>query len=174
MVKATFKNLPKEKKDRVTAALLNEFGHHTLKDAQVARIVKDAGIARGAFYKYFNDLTDAYCYLFRIAIKGIHSDMSPTEKYDPQVFYDRVLSFLDKTSHSKYESLIKLHVTHNETDLPATYSNAQGLLNMSPELWSAMVLSHEVIGEVLSDPDDEKKELLRFKKSLEILKKGTD
>ena len=45
---------------------------------------------------------------------------------------------------------------------------------MSPELWSAMVLSHEVIGEVLSDPDDEKKELLRFKKSLEILKKGTD
>ncbi len=79
-------------------------------------------------------------------------------------FYDRVLSFLDKTSHSKYESLIKLHVTHNETDLPATYSNAQGLLNMSPELWSAMVLSHEVIGEVLSDPDDEKKELLRFKK----------
>lgn len=83
MVKATFTRLPEVKKKRVTEALLNEFSHHALTDSQVARIVKDAGIARGAFYKYFDDLTDAYMYLYRIAIQDIHVNMSPGDKFDP-------------------------------------------------------------------------------------------
>ena len=62
MVKQTFFNLPDEKKQRVTTALLHEFSNHPLPDAQVARIVTEAEIARGAFYKYFDDLTDAYAY----------------------------------------------------------------------------------------------------------------
>ncbi len=49
MVKATFENLSKDKQDRVTEALLKEFSAHTLASAQVARIVKEAGIARGPF-----------------------------------------------------------------------------------------------------------------------------
>ena len=51
MVSQTFKNLAPLKKERITAALLTEFSTYPLKDAQVARIVKDAQIARGAFYK---------------------------------------------------------------------------------------------------------------------------
>lgn len=67
MVKETFTNLDEHKKQRVTQALLHEFSQHSLADAQVARIVKEANIARGAFYKYFTDLTDAYLYLYQIA-----------------------------------------------------------------------------------------------------------
>lgn len=57
MPSSTFTNLPDEKRQRIEAALLNEFSNHTLATAQVARIVKDAQIARGAFYKYFDNLT---------------------------------------------------------------------------------------------------------------------
>ena len=57
MPSRTFQNLKDEKKQRVTAALLTEFSQHSLPDAEVARIIKQAGISRGAFYKYFPDLT---------------------------------------------------------------------------------------------------------------------
>ncbi|MEM5031883.1 hypothetical protein AAEZ42_05215 [Limosilactobacillus fermentum] len=49
MPSSTFTNLPDEKRQRIEAALLNEFSNHTLATAQVARIVKDAQIARGPF-----------------------------------------------------------------------------------------------------------------------------
>lgn len=43
---------------------------------------------------------------------------------------------------------------------------------MSPELWSAMVLSHEVINLCLSYPENKEKNLARYKKSLQIIAKG--
>ena len=68
MPSTTFKNLNRQKKELITNALLTEFSQHSLASAQVARIVKQAGIARGAFYKYFADLTEAYQYLYQVAI----------------------------------------------------------------------------------------------------------
>ena len=59
MVSETFINLSDEKKQKIEGALLKEFSTYPLAKAQVARIVKDAGIARGAFYKYFGDLKDS-------------------------------------------------------------------------------------------------------------------
>lgn len=157
----------------MTEALLNEFSHHALTDSQVARIVKDAGIARGAFYKYFDDLTDAYMYLYRIAIQDIHVNMSPGDKFDPDFFYDRVLKFIDDTRHSKYEPMMKLHMLQNEAALPDSMkTNSEQLLHMSPEMWSAMVLSHEVINSVFADPDNKDRNLKRYKEALYLLDKG--
>ena len=59
MPSQTFLNLKPEKQARIYAALLTEFSAYPLAKAQVARIVKEAQIARGAFYKYFADLNDA-------------------------------------------------------------------------------------------------------------------
>lgn len=174
MVKGTFERLPEEKKQRVTNALLTEFSNHALTDSQVARIVKDAGIARGAFYKYFDDLTDAYLYLYRIAIKDIHFNMSPNAKFDPDFFYERVLKFIDETQHSKYEPMMKLHMLQNEAVLPGSMrTNSEQLLHMSPEMWSAMVLSHEVIVSVFADPDNKKQNLKRYKEALYLIDRGS-
>lgn len=173
MVKQTFLNLPDEKKKRVTEALLHEFSNHALTEAQVARIVKDANIARGAFYKYFDDLTDAYTYLYEIAIQQIHMNMKPSDKFDPDFFYDRVCKFISETQHSKYEPLMKLHMLRNEAALPGSMkTNSQQLLHMSPAMWSAMVLSHEVINSVFADPENKERNLKRFKKSLYLIDKG--
>ena len=72
MPTSTFRHLTVEKRARITDALLTEFSQYGLADAQVARIVADAQIARGAFYKYFKDLTDAYQYLYGVALDEIH------------------------------------------------------------------------------------------------------
>lgn len=174
MVKGTFERLPEKKKERITNALLNEFSHHALTDSQVARIVKDADIARGAFYKYFDDLTDAYMYLYRIAIKEIHFKMSPDAKFDPDFFYDRVVKFIDETQHSKYEPMMKLHILQNAAALPGSMqTNSEQLLKLSPEMWSAMVLSHEVITAVFSDPDNKEQNLKRYKEALYLIDRGS-
>lgn len=174
MVKQTFFNLPDEKKQRVTTALLHEFSNHPLPDAQVARIVKEAEIARGAFYKYFDDLTDAYTYLYEKAIQDIHITMQPTRKFDPDIFYESVCTFVDQTGSSKYKALMKMHMLHNEAALPGSMkTNSEQLLNMTPEMWSAMVLSHEVINSVFADPDNREKNLKRFKESLYLIDKGS-
>ncbi len=157
MVSETFINLSDEKKQKIAQALLKEFSTYPLAKAQVARIVKDAGIARGAFYKYFDDLIDAYVYMYHIAIEDIHARMSPNEKFDPNHFA-RVVKFIDKVQYSKYEPMMKLHMSQNEYLIPHNFKiYSRQLLNMGPQLWSAMVLSHEVINLCLSDPENQEK-----------------
>ncbi|WP_270450533.1 TetR/AcrR family transcriptional regulator [Lactobacillus crispatus] len=173
MVKQTFKNLPSAKRRRIEAMLLEEFSTYPLADAKVSHIVKNANIARGAFYKYFDDLIDAYVYMYHIAIEDIHARMSPNEKFDPNHFYARVVKFIDKVQYSKYEPMMKLHMSQNEYLIPHNFKiYSRQLLNMGPQLWSAMVLSHEVINLCLSDPENQEKNLARYKKSLDILAKG--
>ena len=175
MVKSTFTNLPTAKRQKIEAVLLEEFSTYPLAQAKVSHIVKKADIARGAFYKYFDDLTDAYLYMYHIAIETIHTNMSPDEKFDPDHFYDRVVKFIDETQYSKFEPMIKLHMAQNKYLIPDNFKiYSRQLLNMSPEIWSAMVLSHEVINLCLSDPKNKEKNLARYKKSLGIIAKGMD
>lgn len=76
MPSTTFLNLNEDKKQKITQSLLLEFSNHSVSEAQVTRIVKEAGIARGAFYKYFNDLQDAYTYLYQQAMVEIHEKIT--------------------------------------------------------------------------------------------------
>lgn len=171
MVKTTFLNLAEEKKHRVSEALLTEFSDHNLKDAQVARIVKDAGIARGAFYKYFENLTDAYQYLFRQAIKEIHMGIRPKKKFDPEFYYQEVINFIDSSQNSRYAKLMKRHLLYNQSVLPKK-SHAEAFLKMPTQDWIAMVLSHQVINDILINPEYQNETLKRFKESLELLKQS--
>lgn len=173
MVKATFKNLPQAKKERITAALLNEFSHYPLTKSQVARIVKDAQIARGAFYEYFDDLTDAYQYLYRQALKLIHMRISPNGKFDAAFFYQSVVNFVDETENCKYRDLIKLHLLQNQAALPDdTKKVAQRFLRMPAAMWSVMILSHEVIKEIFADPTNRQAYLKRYKDALDLIDRG--
>lgn len=62
MPKKTFYNLPKDKKDRIIEASINEFSEHSYKTASINRIVKSANIAKGSFYQYFENKMDLYKY----------------------------------------------------------------------------------------------------------------
>ncbi|MBQ6282518.1 MAG: TetR family transcriptional regulator [Bacilli bacterium] len=63
MAKQTFINLPEEKKNKIIKSLKKEFSRASLKDALVSNIVKEAGIPRGSFYQYFEDIEDSYYYV---------------------------------------------------------------------------------------------------------------
>lgn len=173
MVKTTFINLSQDKKDRITAALLKEFSQYPLAKSQVARIVKDAQIARGAFYEYFDNLTDAYQYLYRQAIKTIHMGIRPDGEFDPSFFYQSVVNFIDETQKSKYRDLMKLHMLQNKSALPNdAQKSAQRFLRMPAVMWSVMILSHEVIKEVFADPDHQQDYLQRYQDTLNLMERG--
>ncbi|MBA1394751.1 TetR/AcrR family transcriptional regulator, partial [Lactobacillus sp. XV13L] len=95
MVSTTFLNLKDDKRQRIMRVLLTEFSHNTLPQAQVARIVEQAQIARGSFYKYFTDLIDAYVYVLRKALVQIHSNLSEELKLTSQ---DSLMDFCNYTS----------------------------------------------------------------------------
>lgn len=63
MPKQTFFNLPEEKRHNLIEAAQKEFSQVPLMKASVANIIKMAGIPRGSFYQYFENIEDLYNYL---------------------------------------------------------------------------------------------------------------
>jgi AcrR family transcriptional regulator len=65
----TFFNLPEEKRDRILEAAMQEFADYSFDQSSIARIIENAGIPRGSFYQYFENLKDLYKYIFDLAGK---------------------------------------------------------------------------------------------------------
>lgn len=70
MPKETFFRLHEEKQQRLIEAARKEFSSHSLKDASVNQIIRYAGIPRGSFYQYFEDIEDLYFYYFSLLRKN--------------------------------------------------------------------------------------------------------
>ena len=63
MPKDTFTNLKEDKQRRIFNAALHEIAEYGYENASVTRIVKNAGIATGSFYQYFEDMEDLFVYI---------------------------------------------------------------------------------------------------------------
>lgn len=63
----TFFNLPEEKRQRILDAAMQEFATYSFEQSSIARIIENAGIPRGSFYQYFNNLKDLYKHIFDLA-----------------------------------------------------------------------------------------------------------
>lgn len=66
MPRATFFNLPEEKRALILRVAMEEFAAHPFPRASVNRIVQRAGIAKGSFYQYFENKKDLLLYLLQI------------------------------------------------------------------------------------------------------------
>ncbi|WP_267201956.1 TetR/AcrR family transcriptional regulator [Limosilactobacillus kribbianus] len=170
MPSQTFINLKDAKKQRVRTALLNEFSQHSLATAEVARIIKNAQISRGAFYKYFADLTDAYLYLLQEVLVAIHVPLGQTEQQlAASDYYQMVAKFVDRVHQGPYYQFVRNHFLTNEGILPQ--ENGTQLEPQTDTQWAVMTLCHATIKECLLAPDDRARALARLKK---MLKKITE
>ncbi|ANZ69221.1 TetR/AcrR family transcriptional regulator [Pediococcus claussenii] len=138
-----------DKRNAITNALLTEFSNYSLADSQVARIVKDANISRGAFYNYFKDLSEAYQYLYGLALKDIHSNITHNPTLSSVDFVNEVRSFLKSTKKSTYYHFIQMHYRYNESYVAKRVVPADSQNNIH---WAQTVLSHEVIRDSLLQP----------------------
>ena len=69
MPNQTFFNLPDKKRQTITKLAIAEFANNDYKNASITKIVKQAKIAKGSFYQYFEDKKELYLYLVDLANK---------------------------------------------------------------------------------------------------------
>ncbi|AQP53369.1 TetR family transcriptional regulator [Vagococcus penaei] len=88
MPKETFLNLSTEKKEWMDLILLDNFYNQPISQVKVSQIVTDMQMSRGAFYKYFDDLDDAYLYIVKKYAMIIHIDIQRyINRYKEDYFY---------------------------------------------------------------------------------------
>ena len=68
MPKETFFNLPAEKYSNIISIAIDEFAANPYHIASISKIVRQAGIAKGSFYQYFDDKHDLYHYLIKTSL----------------------------------------------------------------------------------------------------------
>lgn len=95
MAKDILTRIKTEKKQNLKTALIDEFSVYSIADAQVARIVAQANISRGSFYTYFEDLYDAYEWVFELVMDEIHHD-----QFAPPLRQQFVLLLILKLTHT--------------------------------------------------------------------------
>jgi AcrR family transcriptional regulator len=66
MPKDTFLNLKPHKKEKIIQATIKELSLHPYEHVNLANIIRDAGIARGSFYQYFEDKDDLYMFFTHV------------------------------------------------------------------------------------------------------------
>jgi AcrR family transcriptional regulator len=59
----TFFNLPKERQEAIIELYIEEFSTHDYDSASLNKIIDKLGIAKGSFYRYFDNKTDLYEFL---------------------------------------------------------------------------------------------------------------
>ena len=172
MPSSQFLRLSAAKQEKVTAALFCEFTSHSLADAQVARIVKDAGIARGAFYNYFTDLKDAYSFLFAHEMKQVHQPLllNHQQQLSANDYLQQTASFLDSVNQQQLRQLLVFHYQTN-AGLLQQNKDQQWMLDKEepPRQWAIKTLVHQAINEAILNPAVEEKVLQKLKVSLELL-----
>ncbi len=73
MPKSTFNNLPQERQKEILAACKAEFTEQTFDKASVAGVIERLDVARGTFYKYFDNLEECYFYLLSRETTEMHN-----------------------------------------------------------------------------------------------------
>ena len=119
MPKATFYNLPEEKRQLLIRALEKEFSRVPVFEASIANIVKTANISRGSFYQYFEDKEDAYFYILQEQANSRNRQfIEQLEKHEGNLFdaitafyYDLLIELPDEEEYNFFRNAL-LNVTH--------------------------------------------------------------
>lgn len=85
----TFFNLPEQKRNKIIDVALVEFAERSYNEASLSRIVRQAGVAKGSIYQYFEDKKDLYLYLIELAKQAKLQYLKEHEAGSSGDFYDR-------------------------------------------------------------------------------------
>jgi AcrR family transcriptional regulator len=79
----TFHNLPDEKRTRILDAAIEEFAAHPYDSASTSAIARQADIAKGSLYQYFEDKKGLYRYLIELGTEERGTLMKTLPAPDP-------------------------------------------------------------------------------------------
>lgn len=94
MPKKTFQNLPATRQAEIRDILLAVFYKKPVSQVKVSEIVTALQMSRGIFYKYFEDLNDAYDYLIHFYAGQIHGEIIEYMTQQESDFFQGIETFL--------------------------------------------------------------------------------
>ncbi len=116
MPKDTFFHLSQQKRDLIENAAIEEFADNSLHSASVNAIVNNAGIAKGSFYQYFENLEDLYKHILSIIkdrkLELISTLPLPANNLDTFRYLQRLIQ-IDLAFELKYPRLSMVERRHN-------------------------------------------------------------
>jgi AcrR family transcriptional regulator len=116
MPKETFFRLPLEKRNLIEDVAIQEFAENSLQSASVNAIVNNAGIAKGSFYQYFENMEDLYKHVLKLIkdrkMELISTLPLPANNLDTFRYLQRLLQ-IDLAFELKYPLLAKVERRHN-------------------------------------------------------------
>lgn len=121
MPKDTFINLPIERQSRIETILLDIFSEKHLSQVNVSEVVEKMQMSRGSFYKYFEDLEDAYQYIIKKNSAIIHQDILRYAMMHESNFFRGIRDYftwcdaLDRTSNYWKGLVLLTRVNHQST-----------------------------------------------------------
>ncbi|WP_461219336.1 TetR/AcrR family transcriptional regulator [Lapidilactobacillus salsurivasis] len=101
MPKETFLNLPPTRQKEIEQLLLEIFYNRPVSQVKVTEIVERMEMSRGAFYKYFEDLNDAYHYTLAQNAKIIRHDILRCIDDNQEDFFVGIEHYLAKCGQLK-------------------------------------------------------------------------
>ena len=94
MPNQTFFNLPPKKRQLITELSIVEFANSDYENASISNVVKQAKIAKGSFYQYFEDKKDLYLYLIDLAAQQKIAFLKASQPSTPQMNFFVYLRWL--------------------------------------------------------------------------------
>jgi AcrR family transcriptional regulator len=77
MPRATWTNLDADRRERVLHAAMAEFGRHGYSGGSLNVIARDAGVAKGSLFQYFDDKFDLFAHVAEETSLRVYAAMSP-------------------------------------------------------------------------------------------------
>jgi AcrR family transcriptional regulator len=107
--KDTFFNLNEEKQEKVVRSAISQFAKNGYEKANVATIARNAGIAKGSMYQYFDNKKELffYCLQWTVQLFGVKYRVYeiPKEKNVFDYFYDSAQQLLEQFSDEREVTL---------------------------------------------------------------------
>ncbi|MEA5449565.1 TetR/AcrR family transcriptional regulator [Leptolyngbya sp. CCNP1308] len=98
MPNATFFNLPEAKRQGIIDCAIAEFASTDYDSASISNITKQAKIAKGSFYQYFEDKKDLYLHLIDLASQQKIAYLKASQPPDPDIGFFAYLRWLFSAS----------------------------------------------------------------------------
>jgi AcrR family transcriptional regulator len=103
MPRPRFRNLPREKRERILAVAAKEFAEHGFEGASLNHCLAAAGISKGAAYYYFDDKADLVATAVRHFLESMAGGLVLADRFDsPEAFWEEVAGFY-RTALSQFE-----------------------------------------------------------------------
>ncbi len=157
MPKQTFFNLKEEKRQKIENAAIKEFASFGFHGAGLNNIVREAGIAKGSFYQYFEDLEDVYKHLIvTLAIQKMEVISGELKKHKTDDLFTK-LAFAQKaglTFLGNYEEDVLAMLNQPRPSFVFSSDEYKSLKEKSEETFYAPLIKEAIArGEIIDDED---------------------